>query len=94
MRGKSMIGLTAILLTGFGSFCAGHLLGSPRPQQEQPARCTIAVPKVWGQYIGAGSRPAIIETVVVFPAPLGPSRPTVSPLPTRKLTPSTATTFP
>ena len=55
MRDKRIIGLTAILVTGFGSFCTARLLGGPRPQQEQTARCTIAVPKDWGEYIGAGS---------------------------------------
>src|SRR5579875_3427128 len=37
------------------------------------------------------TRPAIIATVVVLPAPLGPSRPTVSPAATENDTPSTAT---
>src|SRR3970040_2540180 len=36
------------------------------------------------------SSPQIIEIVVVLPAPLGPSRPYVSPAATEKLTPSTA----
>src|SRR5262249_38837580 len=35
-----------------------------------------------------------IRIVVVLPAPFGPSRPTISPLPTAKLIPSTASTSP
>jgi len=55
MKDKRIIGLTGILVAGFGSFCAVRLLGSPRPQQDQTARCKIIVPKDWGEYIGAGS---------------------------------------
>lgn len=55
MKYKSIIGLWAILAGGILSFCAGRLLGSPRSQQEQTARCTVVVPKEWGEYIGAGS---------------------------------------
>src|SRR3990170_8712173 len=40
------------------------------------------------------SSPQIIEIVVVLPAPLGPSRPYVSPAATEKLTPSTAVRVP
>ena len=40
------------------------------------------------------SRPAIIEIVVVFPAPFGPSSPYVSPAPIPNPTPSTATISP
>src|SRR6266850_5052668 len=32
MRDKRIIGLTAILAAGFGSFCAGRLHGSPCPE--------------------------------------------------------------
>ena len=38
----------------------------------------------------AGRNPVSIRIVVVFPAPFGPIKPTTSPLPTSKLTPSTA----
>jgi len=55
MSDKRLIGLTAVLVTGFGSFCAGRLLGGPRPEQEQTARCAVVVPKEWGEYAGAGS---------------------------------------
>src|ERR1700761_1945463 len=42
-----------------------------------------------------GSRtPRIILMVVVFPAPLGPSRPRISCVPSSKESPSTATSFP
>ena len=41
----------------------------------------------------SGARnPAMIRSVVVFPAPFGPTKPTTSPRPTRKLTPSSACT--
>ena len=40
------------------------------------------------------SRPAIMPTVVLLPAPLGPSRPTISPAATLKLTSATAVSAP
>ena len=43
---------------------------------------------------GATSNPAIIDIVVVLPAPFGPSRPKISPEATVKLTPSTTQTLP
>ncbi len=55
MRDKRMIAVTAILAAGIASFYAGRLFGSPRPQLEQTARCTVVVPRDWGEYIGAGS---------------------------------------
>ena len=55
MKRRIMLGLTAILSAGFVSFCAGRLLGSPRPQLETTARCTVVAPREWGEYIGAGS---------------------------------------
>jgi hypothetical protein len=55
MRDKRIIRLTGILAAGIATFCTGRLLGSPRPQLEQTARCTLVVPNEWGEYIGAGS---------------------------------------
>ena len=42
----------------------------------------------------AGSRPSSIRISVVLPAPLAPSRPTISPGPTRRLTSRTAVKWP
>src|ERR1700719_1399647 len=42
----------------------------------------------------SGSRPVSILITVVLPLPLGPRKPKISPFPTRKLTPSTATKSP
>jgi hypothetical protein len=47
--------MAAALAAGIASFSAGRLLGNPRPQVEQSARCTVLVPREWGEYIGAGS---------------------------------------
>lgn len=56
MRKKRIIGSAGILAAAaIGSFCAGRLLGSPRPQVEPTALCTITVPRQWGEYVGAGS---------------------------------------
>src|SRR4029453_3971909 len=44
--------------------------------------------------LSALSKPAIIDTVVVLPAPLGPSSPSSSPLLTANVTSSTATSEP
>lgn len=41
-----------------------------------------------------GTRPLMISTVVVFPAPLGPSKATVCPRSTRKFRPSRTVTSP
>src|SRR5712691_2876610 len=57
-----------------------------RGQDGRPS--TLAVPE-------SGLRsPSIISRVVVFPAPLGPSRPKNSPAPTSRQTPSAATVSP
>src|SRR4029453_12035970 len=42
----------------------------------------------------SGSRPVSILMTVVFPLPLGPRKPKISPLATAKLTPFTAVNFP
>jgi len=55
MKNKRIIGLASTLAAGVVSFCAGRLLGSPRPQLEQTARCTVIAPREWGEYVGAGS---------------------------------------
>jgi hypothetical protein len=52
---KTILTLAAILPLAAGTICAARLLGSPRPPQDQSARCAVVVPKDWGEYIGAGS---------------------------------------
>src|ERR1700738_1951210 len=42
----------------------------------------------------SGSKPVSILMTVVFPLPLGPKKPKISPFSTRKLTPATATKSP
>src|SRR5271168_2075080 len=42
----------------------------------------------------SGKKPVSILMTVVFPLPLGPRKPKISPFSTRKLTPSTAVKFP
>jgi len=54
MRDKRVIGLLALLAGVIVSACAERLMGRP-VQVEQTPRCTVAVPKEWGAYIGAGS---------------------------------------
>jgi hypothetical protein len=63
-----------------------RLAGSVSPCNGRPSMSTVPE--------SGRTNPAIIDTVVVFPAPFGPSRPIVSPLPAFRLTPSTATMSP
>lgn len=57
MRRERKIAFAAmtILVVGVASFTAGRSQGSPRPESEPSARCTIVVPRHWGDYVGAGS---------------------------------------
>jgi hypothetical protein len=55
MTNKSIISLAVILAAATATICVGRLLASPRPPQDQTARCAVVVPKGWGDYIGAGS---------------------------------------
>ena len=54
MSGKRLFGIAAIVAVGTLSI-DGRVSGGNRAEQEQAARCTITVPKEWGEYIGAGS---------------------------------------
>lgn len=55
MRSKRIFGLAAIGVVGIMSVNAPRVSGGAHFEQEQAARCHIAVPKDWGEYIGAGS---------------------------------------
>ena len=55
MSKKTKVLLAVILPAAAGTIGAALLLGSPRPPQDQSARCAVVVPKDWGKYIGAGS---------------------------------------
>src|SRR5687768_6512964 len=52
------------------------------------------MPRTLTSPLSGARRPSRISTVVVLPAPFGPSKPKISPGATSKLTPSTAWTDP
>jgi hypothetical protein len=49
MTNKSIISLAVILAAATATICVGHLLASPRPPQDQTARCAVVVPKRLGR---------------------------------------------
>ena len=55
MTKKTIVTVAVALPAVTGSIFAARLLGSPRPPQDQSARCAVVAPKEWGEYIGAGS---------------------------------------
>src|SRR5215472_1883286 len=68
-----------------GTYPILRLTPTGSPSRSQPA--TVAVPAV------GRSSVVSIRSVVVLPAPLGPRKPTISPPPTVRSTPRTASTF-
>ena len=52
-----------------------------------PSSSARSTPQTFASPESAGIRPERIRRVVLFPAPLGPRNPTISPLPMEKLIP-------
>ena len=67
---------------------------NPIPALAATAPTSIGVPSSVTSPPSRASSPQTIEMVVVFPAPLGPSRPYVSPSWISRLTPRTASMVP
>src|ERR1700722_12968088 len=81
---------STVRLPGSGAYTAAKLV-QDKALVRSAARST---PSIWICPALGSSTPRIMLIVVVLPAPFGPSRPTISPGATWKLTPSTARTSP